>query len=178
MSQLILGIQLQEKPRESCSKVLEIIAVIKQESEKAAAIAREMYGEDVGDLARLPNAQFIQVWEEYHQRAGTKIRPLREMAQAPQKVSPYRPWSIERKQRNRVHKLKTRMRKKYSFPALWIEAMQAKLLDMPQYFWVCPLPSTAKECPVYLSDRIPNPAKLREIELRDAEYRLYLTKKR
>lgn len=176
MSQLSLGIKTQpkaKKTRERSPEFLDFLAELRREKEQATAIAREMFGDDVGDLARLPNDKFIPVLQEFHRRAGTKIRPLRDTAQTPMKVTPYRPWSIERKQRNRVQKLKTRILKKYSFPGLWIEAMQGKLLDMPQYFGVCPLPQSVNQCQLYLADLIQNPAKLKEMEIREAEYQQY-----
>jgi hypothetical protein len=174
MHQLALEIESQpQKPREYPPVLLNVFAKLRAENEKARAIAVEMFGPNVGELNLLPNEQFIPVWQEFHRREGTITKPLRNYSHTPSKVTPYRPWSNERKQRDRIHKLKGRILKRYSFPELWIDEMQRQLLKSPQYYGVCPLPNAANECALYLSDLIPNPTKLKEIELREAEYREY-----
>lgn len=46
-------------------------------------------------------------------------------------------WSIEAKHRNRLRRLKIRIRKKYGFPMFWINAMQEEIAKKPEYFGVC-----------------------------------------
>jgi len=61
---------------------------------------------------------------------------------------PYTPWPLERKWAERARRLMARTRKQFSLVEFYCEALQAKVLENPQYFGICPLPSEF-QCAVF-----------------------------
>jgi hypothetical protein len=78
---------------------------------------------------------------------------------------PIRQWSNAAKQRKHLNDLHKKMAAKYSFPELRHQAIQAKVLDNPDYYGVCPLPSEF-ECRYYPPNLIQIAAIKRENKLR------------
>lgn len=86
--------------------------------------------------------------------------------------SAYRPWTEERKLSNRGRKLNERINKKFSIPELLHPELQAAVLENPEYYGVCPLPSETS-CVVKPNQRLgwirSEEAKALEATLREQE---------
>lgn len=83
---------------------------------------------------------------------------------------PYAPWSLERKWAERARRLMTRTRKQFSLIDFYCEALQAKVLENPQYFGVCPLPGEF-QCNVFPAIAIEQQAAIsKEVALREQEH--------
>lgn len=62
---------------------------------------------------------------------------------------PMRQWSLERKQANRLKKLEGRLKRKFTIPLLYQEALQEELGRKPWYYGVCQIAGTECSCPDY-----------------------------
>lgn len=84
----------------------------------------------------------------------------------------YKPWTEDRKLRERGRRLNERINKRFSLPDLLHPALQEAVLKNPEYFGVCPLPSE-ETCPVNPDQRLrwlrAEEAKAYEAQLRAQE---------
>lgn len=122
----------------------------------AREIARELFPDDEFVLTTdLPYDKYRAVRDEMCERREasqpgylTEIRARAELEPPRKRGAPrdYIPWSEERKNRNRIRLMIERMRRKWSIPAMFIDAVQSHLLTNPQYFGVCPLPGAIDHC--------------------------------
>lgn len=147
-------------PAPSLNPTMErLIAGLKEQEAEGVAIAREL-GHECDRTRDLPVAIYSLVWAEYHRRHPHPRHQSAPPAPPPQgKSRSYRPWSLERKQRERVRRLYTRLRKRYSFPDLLIPAIQEEVIKNPWYFGCCPLPGSGDSFPA----NIPTPEYLAAI---------------
>lgn len=60
-----------------------------------------------------------------------------------------RQWPLERKQANRLKKLEERLKRKFTIPLLYQEALQEELGRKPWYYGVCQITGTKCSCPDY-----------------------------
>lgn len=134
-----------------------LIAGLKEQEAEGVAIAREM-GHHCDRTRDLPIPIYSQVWAEYHHR-HPRHQPAPTAPPAQGKSRSYRPWSMERKQRERVRRLWERLRKRYSIPDLLIPAIQEEVIKNPWYFGCCPLPGSGDAFPA----NVPSPEYLAAI---------------
>lgn len=147
---------------------------LRAEADEMREIAKWLYP-DVEIGKYIPTYMLKAVRAEYNDRHGLPapawmnneaVQPKTGPTK-PKPFKPYKPWSKERKWRKHLADLNTRIKKKYSFPDLWIPVVQDELLKRPDYYGVCPLPGAVNACPVQL----PDPKRLEAIE-RENQYRM------
>jgi hypothetical protein len=149
------------------------LAGIRQQAQEILAIAHEQNpGKHWDRLTEVRGDEFSNACREYHRRQGTLMDtlPLTPPISLSKPSRPYIPWSLERKQRERVKKLLQRISKRYSLIDLFVDAVQDELLSNPQYFGVCPLPGSADSCKIVLRNLVQETAIAYEQQLRLTEH--------
>ena len=148
-----------------------MFAKVRAEGQAFLAVANELFpGRGWKTCVDIATKDIRTIRSEYNRRNGLPppwwdcpdVEPTPFLGTAASyKPKPYRPHSLERKQRRHLKDMVTRIHKKYSFPDMWIPLIQEKLLTNPRYYGVCPLPGAIDASPV----EFPSEAQLQAIEL-------------
>lgn len=169
------------KTDEQLSSFNTVLARIRAETAQLLDAAIALSNHPYEDLAQVPTELIKQsrllVFEHENnaarQATPTETRPSKTTSNS-QQSRLYKPWTEERKLRNRGRKLNERIGKKYSIPALLHPELQAAALNNPEYYGVCPLPSETM-CVVKPDQRLnwirADEAKALEAILREQERR-------
>lgn len=118
------------------AKILEL----REERSEQEAIGHQLYP-DFMDIRDCPLGRLRTICDQWRESKGYvvaeiihRVRPI-----APQ--PPLRQWSTLAKHRKRLANLHKRLKKKYTFPEFFHQAIQEQVLTNPDYYGVCPLPS-------------------------------------
>jgi hypothetical protein len=157
-----------EKVRHANPEFEKFLAELRQEAKDIVAIANENGG-DYPDMKAIPNAELKIAVDEYHRRNNiVRIEVIR--TPHSRVAKPYTPWSLERKQRERIRKMTERLREKYAIPEMFVSAVLDNCFGNIQYFGLCMLPLTNDRCDVRFDAPSVIAARAKELEMRQKEY--------
>ena len=119
-------------------------------------------------MKAIPNNELRIAVDEYHRRNNI-VRV--EVIRAPHNwiAKPYTPWSLDRKQRERIRKMMERLRKKYAIPEMFVDAVLDNCFGNVQYFGLCVLPLASDRCDVRFDAPSVLAARAKELEMRQKE---------
>ena len=148
------------------------LASLMAETQAQEAIGRELFDANWSIKSCKDCSQIAEVMEVWRSRNGIKtISVEREPSKFIAKSAPYKPWSNDRKWRDRLRKLRLRAEKKYQIPDLLIDFLLSEVGKNPQYFGLCMLPEASDRCPCEYDSPARLAALAKEAELRSLESR-------
>ena len=156
-----------EKVRHANPEFEKFLQGLRQEAKDIIAIANADGG-NYPDMKAIPNNELRIAVDEYHRRNNiVKIEVIRTPHNRIAK--PYNPWSLERKQRERIRKMMERLRKKYAIPKMLVDAVLDNCFGNVQYFGLCMLPMASDRCDVRFDAPSVIAARAKELEMRQKE---------
>jgi hypothetical protein len=138
---------------------------LRQEAKDIIAIANASGG-NYSEMKEIPNNELRIAVDEYH-RCNNIVRI--EVIRTPSHnriAKPYNPWSLERKQRERIRKMMERLRKKYAIPEMFVDAVLDNCFSNVQYFGLCMLSEAGDRCDVRFDAPSVIAARAKELEMR------------
>lgn len=157
-----------EKVRHANPEFEKFLQGLRQEAKDIIAIANANGG-NYPDMKAIPNAELRIAVDEYHRRNNiVRIEVIRTPHNRIAK--PYTPWSLERKQRERIRKMMERLRKKYAIPEMFVNAVLDNCLGNVQYFGLCMLPMASDRCNVRFDAPSVIAARAKEFKMRQKDY--------
>ena len=166
------------KTSEQLTALEQVLRSLKAETASILSAAIDISGEPYSTLQKVPTSLLrqarIQALGESPELAKpvTEEKPLAATKQLLQQT--YRPWSEDRKLRNRGRKLNERINKRFSIPEFLHPALQEAVFENPEYYGVCPLPSE-ESCVIKPEQRLrwqrADEAKAYEALMREREQR-------
>lgn len=174
MKQLEL-IKVVPAPKPENPYLVKLFAELRAESEEMLAIANKLFKGNWEKLPDVPTEELRQVRSHYNQEKrlpppAWELPPDDTPPVSPSyKRKPYRPWSEERKIKNRLRLLHERMEKRWSLVEFRQDAIYTEVMRQPQYYGVCPLPGSTDACTIKLPNLAREAAIQHEIMLREIE---------
>lgn len=157
-----------EKVRHANPDFEKFLAELRQEAKDIIAIANANGG-NYPDMKAIPNNELRIAVDEYHRRNNiVRIEVIRTPPHN-RIAKPYTPWSLERKQRERIRKMMERLRKKYAIPEMFVSAVLDNCFGNVQYFGLCMLPKVSDRCDVRFDAPSVIAARAKELEMRQKE---------
>ena len=140
---------------------------LRQEAKDIIAIAN-INGGNYPDMKAIPNNELRIAVDEYHRQ--NNIVHIEVIRTPPHNriAKPYNPWSLDRKQRERIRKMMERLRKKYAIPEMFVNAILDNCAGNIQYFGLCQI--TGDHCDVRFDAPSVIAARAKELEMRKKEY--------
>ena len=133
------------KTSEQLSTLEHVLRSLKAETASILSAAIDISGEPYSTLQKVPTTLLRQA---RIQAFGKYSEPEKPIDKEPLKASTeqllrqtYKPWAEDRKLKNRGRKLNERINKRFSIPDFLHPALQEAVLENPEYYGVCPLPS-------------------------------------
>jgi hypothetical protein len=126
-----------------------LLAECQREAAELEAIGHQLYPDEFVGMRKCPIDQYKAVCAVWHKSNGRQlVETIDRVPPLKKKKPPIRQWSLVAKQRSRLVKLHQRLHRQYSFPEMFHQALQEKVLQNPDYYGVCPLPSEG-QCAYY-----------------------------
>lgn len=157
-----------EKVRHANPDFEKFLLGLRQEAKDIIAIANA--NGNYPDMKAIPNNELRIAVDEYHRRNNiVKVEVIRTPPHN-RIAKPYTPWSLDRKQRERIRKMMERVRKKYAIPEMFVNAVLDNCFGNIQYFGLCMLPKASDHCDVCFDAPSVIAAREKEKEMRQKEY--------
>ncbi|MCA6504110.1 MAG: hypothetical protein IM560_18990 [Pseudanabaena sp. M085S1SP2A07QC] len=154
-----------EVVRHANPKFEKFLEELRQEAKDIIAIASSNGG-DYPNMKAIPNDVLLVAVNEYHRRNNiVRIEVVRTPNNKVAKA--YSPWSLERKQKERIRKMMERLHKKYAIPEMFINAVLDDCAKNTQYFGLCQI--TGDRCDVRFAPPSVIAARAKELEMRQHE---------
>ena len=155
-----------EKIRHANPDFEKFLQELRQEAKDIIAIANADGG-NYPNMKAIPNDALLIAVNEYHRRNNIVRIEVVRTPSSTQITKPYNPWSLERKQRERIRKMTERLRKKYAIPEMFVEAILNDCAKNIQYFGLCQI--TGDRCDVRFDAPSVIAARAKELEMRQME---------
>ena len=154
-----------EKIRHANPDFEKFLQELRQEAKDIIAIANTNGG-NYPNMKAIPNDALLIAVNEYHRRNNiVRIEVVRTPNNKVAKA--YSPWSLERKQKERIRKMNERLRKKYAIPEMFFNAVLNDCAKNIQYFGLCQI--TGDRCDVHFDAPSVIAARAKELEMRQME---------
>lgn len=145
------------------------LLALRQETKDIIAIANANGG-NYQDMKAIPNNELRLAVDEYDRRNNIVRIEVIHTPSYNQTAKPFKPWSKDRKHRERIRKMMDRVHKKYAIPEMLVDAVLNECFKNIQYFGLCLLPEASDRCDVRFDAPSVIAARAKELEIRQKEY--------